>query len=123
MKQFVALMSVVILMGGCGRASRQRVELADVTKPITFTLTPPAGRTKPVNYLTLEIRGRLNGPAEVSFSDSVTNTVGRRFTIKRTGNYGGTNCIVRYVPRRVTSGRVSIQYAFDQELAEASRCI
>ena len=113
MKQFVALMGVVFLIGGCGRGPGQRIDLADVSRPITLTLTPPAGRTKPINYLTLEIRGRLNGPAEVSFSDSVTNTVGRRFTIKRTGNYGGTNCIVRYVPRRVTSGRVSIQYAFD----------
>jgi len=106
-------MSVVFLIGGCGRSLQQRVDVADVTKPITLTLTPPAGRTKPINYLTLEIRGRLNGPAEVSFGDSVTNKVGRRFTIKRTGNYGGTNCIVRYIPRQVTSGRVSIQYAFD----------
>jgi hypothetical protein len=124
MKQFVALMVVVFLIGSCGRRPQQRVDLADVTRPIILTLTPPAGSTKPINYLTLEIRGRLNGPpspgalwraglAEVSFSDSVTNTVGLRFTIKRTGNYGGTNCIVRYVPRRVTSGRVSIQYAFD----------
>jgi hypothetical protein len=113
MKQFLALMGIVFLIGGCGRSPRQRVDLADVTKPITFTLTPPAGRTKPINYLTLEIRGRLNGRADVSFSDSVTNTVGRRFTIKRTGNYGGTNCVVRYVPRQVTSGRITIQYAFD----------
>jgi hypothetical protein len=113
MKRFVALMGVVFLIGGCGRSPCQRVDLADVTRPVTLTLAPPPGRTKPINYLTLEIRGRLNGRAEVFFSESVTNTVGRRFTIKRTGNYGGTNCIVRYVPRQVTSGRVTVQYAFD----------
>lgn len=113
MKQFVALMGVVLLMGGCGRVAQQRVEIADVTKPSTLTLAPPSGRSGPLNYLTLEIRGRINGHAEVSFDESATNTVGRRFTIKRTGNYGGTNCIVRYVPRQVTSGRVTIQYAFD----------
>jgi len=113
MKQILALIGVVFLIGGCGRNPRQRVDIADVSKPITLTLAPPLGRTKPINYLTLEIRGRLNSHAEVSLNDSVTNTVGRRFTIKRTGNYGGTNCIVRYAPRRVTSGRVSIQYAFD----------
>jgi len=113
MKQIVVLMGVVLLIGGCGRAPRQRVELADVTRPITLTLTPPPGWTKPINYLSLEIRGHLNGHAEVSISEAVTNTVGRRFTIKRTGNYGGTNCIVRYVPRQVSSGKVTIQYAFD----------
>src|ERR1043166_1800767 len=112
MKRFVALMGVVFLICGCGRGPRQRVDLADVTRPITLTLAPPPGRTKPINYLTLEIRGRLNGHAEVSFSESVTNTVGRRFTIKRTGNFGGTNCVVRYVPRQVTSGKVTIEYAF-----------
>jgi hypothetical protein len=120
----VALMGVVFLIGGCGRSPRQRVDLADVTRPITVALAPDPGRTKPINYLTLEIRGRLNGPplpgalwraghAQVSFGDSVTNTVGRQFTIKRTGNYGGTNCVVRYIPRAVTSGRVTVQYAFD----------
>ena len=113
MKQFVAMMAVVLLVGGCGRGMRQRVGIPDVTRPITLTLSPPPGRTRPINYLTLQIRGRINGRAEVSFNDSVTNIVGPRFTIKRTGNYGGTNCVVRYVPQRVRSGTVDIQYAFD----------
>jgi hypothetical protein len=113
MKQFVALMSIVVLVGGCGRTTRQSVDFPDVTKPITLTLAPPSDRTRPIKYLTLQIRGRINGHAELSVSESVTNSVGPRFTIKRTGNYGGSNCVVRYVPRRVTSGRVTIQYAFE----------
>lgn len=113
MKQFVALMGVVLLISGCDLSPRQRVDISDVTKPITLTLAPPPGRSKPINRLTLQIRGRIHGHAEVSFAESVTNIVGPRFTIKRTGNYGGTNCIVRYVPRQVKSGTVTIQYAFD----------
>jgi|ERR1051326_1000977 hypothetical protein len=112
MKQFLALMGLVTLIGGCRPAPRQTVDIADVSRPITLTLAPPPGRTEPINYLTLQIHGRLNGHAEISFAESITNTVGRRFTIKRTGNYSGTNCIVRYVPRHVTSGTVNIQYAF-----------
>jgi hypothetical protein len=113
MKHFLALMGIVVLISGCGRTPRQSVAIPDVTKPITLTLSPPPGRTDPINYLTLQIRGRIHGHAEVSFAESVTNTVGPRFTIKRTGNYGGTNCVVRYVPRQVTSGTVTIHYAFD----------
>jgi hypothetical protein len=113
MKQFVGLMGVVFLIGGCGQAPRQSIAIPDVTRPITLMLAPPPGRTEPINYLTLQIHGRINGHAEVSFDESVTNTVGTRFTIKRTGNYSGTNCVVRYVPRHVTSGTVTIEYAFD----------
>jgi hypothetical protein len=113
MKQFVALIGLVILIGGCSRTPRQSIEIHDVTKPTVFTLAPPPGRTAPINYLTLQIRGRINGRAEVSFDKSLTNSVGPRFTIKRTGNFAGTNCVVRYLPRHVTSGWVTIQYAFD----------
>lgn len=87
MKRFVALMSIVVLVAGCGRTTRQSVDIPDVTKPITLTLAPPSGGTRPINYLTLQIHGRINGHAELSFSESVTNSVGPRFTVKRTGNY------------------------------------
>jgi hypothetical protein len=113
MKQFVALMGIVLLIGACGRGSRQRVDIQDMTKPITLTLAPLPGETRPINYLTVHIRGRINGHADLSFGESLTNRVGPRFTIKRTGNYTGTNCVIRYVPRHVTSGTVTIQYAFD----------
>ena len=113
MKQFVALIGLVFLIGGCGRGPRQSIDIADVTKPTTLILAPMPGKSGPISYLTLQIRGRINGRAEVSFAEAVTNKVGSRFTIKRTGNYEGTNCIVRYIPRQVTSGTVTIQYAFD----------
>jgi len=113
MKRFVALAGVVLLIGGCGRAPRQRVEISDVTKPVTLVLSPAPDKHTPINYFTLQIRGRIDGRAEVSFGDAVTNMVGTRFAIKRSGNYEGTNCIIRYIPRKVTSGTVTIQYAFD----------
>ena len=112
MKQLAAVISIVFLFGGCGRVPRRSIEVADVTKPITLTLEPSRGHG-PINFLTLEIRGRINGRAQVSFAETVTNIVGSRFTIKRNGNYEGTNCVVRYLPQKVTSGAVTIRYSFD----------
>jgi len=59
MKQFVALMGVVFLIGGCGRVPRHSIDIADVTKPTTLTLAPPPGKSGPINYLTLQIRDAL----------------------------------------------------------------
>lgn len=113
MKQLVAVIGLIALISACSRTPRQSIQIPDVTKPLTLTLAPPQGRTEPIKYLTLQIRGRINGRADVSFNDSVTNNVGLRFTIKRTGNFEGNNCVVRYIPQRVTAGKVTIQYEFD----------
>src|SRR6185295_14798493 len=110
MKQLSGLLLLFLVLVGCGRG--ERIYLSDVTKPATLTLTPPTEKDGQVNYLKLRIKGRLDGSAQIWATGLPTNTVGQRFAIVRTGNYRQTNCVVRYLPTSVRSGRVTIQYSF-----------
>jgi hypothetical protein len=111
MKQlFAFLLLPLLLLVGCHRG--ERIDIADVTKPISLTLAPSPSRKAPINFFKLRLRGRLDGSARILASGAISNTFSGNFTIERSGNYTGTNCLLLYTPDNVTSGYLTIHYSF-----------
>ena len=82
------LLMILPLLTGCGKY--QRIQIPDVTKSATFTLTPPLGQSTSVDAFTLRIWGEIDGSADIWGTDLETNryTNGKwEFEIRRSGPY------------------------------------
>jgi hypothetical protein len=85
---FVGLMLMVGT--GCGR--RQSVSVPDVTKSTTLTLTTGPGQSGKVHKLSLRIRGRIDGTAQLSGAPLQSQRVSGRFEVRHEGDFYSTNC-------------------------------
>jgi hypothetical protein len=104
---------ILPLLAGCGKY--QRIQIADVTKPVTLTLTPPLGHSTLVDAFSLHIWGEIDGSADIWGTDLETNhyTNGKwKFEILRSGPFNATNCVIEYRPEGVRTGKISIEYDF-----------
>ncbi len=89
----------------------QKTQIVDITKAERLTLTPAAGPNLSVYGFAMNIRGNVDGPAEILF-DSRTNQCDGEITMTYDGACHATNFIIEYRPIRVRTGRILIEYEF-----------
>lgn len=89
----------------------QKAQIVDVTKPAKLTLTTAPGPGLSVWAVQLNIRGNIDGKAELLF-ESHTNRIEGEFKMGRGGAYHATNFVIEYRPIRVRTGHIVIEYEF-----------
>jgi hypothetical protein len=111
MRHSVALLSLIAaLVAGCGKAQTARVP--DVTKSTTLTLTTAPGQRAAVHSISMRIRGKIDGTAQISGLPLQPKRVSGEFEIAHNGDYYSTNCVISYLPVGVRKGRVTVDYEF-----------
>lgn len=104
----ILVMAAVVT--GCGK--RQSLGIPDVTKSATLTLTAPPAQSAPVHGISVRIRGKIDGTAQIAGPPLQTKRVSGNFEIVHNGDYYSTNCVISYLPVGVRKGRVTIDYEF-----------
>jgi hypothetical protein len=104
------ILLVAAVVAGCGK--RQTVGVPDVTKSTTLTLTTAPGQSPPVHSISLRIRGKIDGTAQISGPPLQPKRVSGKFEIAHNGDYYSTNCVISYLPVGVRKGRVTVDYEF-----------
>ena len=100
------LVLLVIAVAGCSK--RQSVEISDVTKPATLTLSLAPGQSTSVDGFSLHIRGKIDGAADIWGTELKTNHVSGTFVVRYTGEYYDTNFVIGYSPTGVHVGKIVI---------------
>jgi hypothetical protein len=102
----------LMLAVGAGCGKRQTVRVPDVTKSTSLTLTTDPGQGAKVHKLSLRIRGRIDGTAQLSGAPLQSQRVSGRFEVRHEGDYYATNCVISYLPVGVRDGQVTVDYEF-----------
>ena len=106
----VLILFVAMAITGCGE--RQSAGIPDVTKSATLTLMAPPAQSAPVHGISLRIRGKIDGTAQIAGPPLQTKRVSGNFEIVHNGDYYSTNCVISYLPVGVRKGRVTVDYEF-----------
>lgn len=104
------ILLMAALIAGCGK--RHTVGVPDVTKSTTLTLTTAPGQSASVHSISLRIRGKIDGTAQISGPPLQPKRVSGSFEIAHNGDYYSTNCVINYLPVGVRKGRVTVDYEF-----------
>jgi hypothetical protein len=104
----VLVVFLLATLVGCG--PRATVQVPDVTKLITLTVSPGDGRHS--RGVSVHLRGYLDGSALVIWdSELTTNRLSGKIDVSHRDNYS-TNFTLHYIPETVRTGMVSMQYVF-----------
>lgn len=104
---FIAALTALVFAVGCGR--RVTVQVPDVTKPITLTVSPGNAEARGVS---VRIVGNIDGVAVLSGSGRYgTNRVQGRIDMNYRDDYS-TNFTLYYAPETVRTGFVTMRYVF-----------
>jgi hypothetical protein len=107
--KFVSTVALTVLVCVVGCKPRVTVQVPDVTKPVTLTVSPGNAEARGVS---VRIRGNIDGVAALSSSRGYgTNRVQGRIDVSYRYNYS-TNFTLYYAPETVRTGIVTMQYVF-----------
>lgn len=113
MRYCVFLISVVLL-SGCG-VRFQSVEVADVTKAETLTISKKPGQSGIVS-ISIRARGKIDGEAEISAllygAPYRTERIAGNFAFEWAGDWYSDDAQIAYTPITVRGGRLKIRYRF-----------
>lgn len=116
-KQICFVGVTAVALCGCGRVGQTSgtVEIADVKRTNQFHLVTTAWsglRGDLPSGLTLEVTGHLVGTARIAFSQWDTQKLSGDVAWRIGKDWFETNCLFRYYPESVTSGRLTVRYQF-----------
>lgn len=100
-------------LAGC--APLQEVQIADVTRPTTLVLEKRFYQGS-IHRLSVTATGSLAGSAEIQLilNDSIheVRQINGQFDVSYSGDWYYDTAELRYVPEDVSSGHVTLEYAF-----------
>jgi hypothetical protein len=110
MASVIAVLALALLGYGCNRPSGS-FTIPDVTTKYATNLTSTV-TFKHVDSISLHVRGELRGTAYVYAANWPTQSLSGVVDWQTYQDWFETNCTLHYVPDRVSSGNLRIDYWF-----------
>ena len=109
-KTFLFGLSVLFSLSFVACTKRHSIAIADVTRTNTLQLESRHGEF--VSGITLRLAGRLDGIAFLAVSGGATQELNGLVDWKTNQLLPSSNCVVKYWPRDVKAGKLTLDYFF-----------